>query len=148
MPNLRLLKLVAVLSSFCTHSYALQADYYLGDTLELNTLGQSNADHAVIAVNRYGDVIVVNHTSLSGDAKAVEVNILAPIGSSPADGFKLFTTERLGDPTLDVYQLGRDSCTKPDAETLGDNSFLVVWSRNELSGNHPSRLEICRILTR
>ncbi|MFT7517428.1 MAG: hypothetical protein ACI84O_001220, partial [Myxococcota bacterium] len=41
-----------------------------------------------------------------------------------------------------------DSCTKPDAETLGDNSFLVVWSRNELSGNHPSRLEICRILTR
>lgn len=148
MPSLLLTLLIATISSFGASAFACQADYYIGDTLELNTLGAQDADHAVIAVNDYGDVIVVNHTSIGTSVKAVEVNILAPLGTAATDGFKLFNTRRLGDPTLNVYQSGGDSCTKPDAEALGDNSFLVVWSRHEINGLHSSRLEVCRIFTR
>ncbi len=127
---------------------AAQADYYIGDTLELPTLGSRDADHAVIAVNSYGDVIVVNHTSVGAHSKAIEVNILVPAGPGIASGLQLFPTYLLGDPTLDIYQFGGDSCNKPDAEALSDDSFLVVWARHELSNRHPSRIEGCRISTR
>ena len=125
-----------------------QADYYLGDTIELNTIGNQSADHAAIAVNHFGDVIIVNHTSVNSMQKAVELNALAPLGEDRSSGFKLFNTRRLGDPTLNIFGVGNDSCSKPDVESMGDGSFLVVWSRHDLSGNQPSRVEACKIITR
>jgi hypothetical protein len=125
-----------------------QADYYLGDTIELNTIGNQSADHAAIAVNHFGDVIIVNHTSVNSMQKAVELNALAPLGEDRSSGFKLFNTRLLGDPTLNIFGVGNDSCSKPDVESMGDGSFLVVWSRHDLSGNQPSRVEACKIITR
>jgi hypothetical protein len=125
-----------------------QADYYVGDTIELNTIGNKSADHAAIAVNHFGDVIVVNHTSINSTRKAVELNALAPLGETRSSGFKLFNTRRLGDPTLHIFGVGNDSCSKPDVESLGDGSFLAVWTRHDISGNQPSRIEACKIITR
>ncbi|MDE0586469.1 MAG: hypothetical protein OSB63_07605, partial [Planctomycetota bacterium] len=125
-----------------------QADYYFGDTIELNTIGSQDADHASIAVNHFGDVIVVNHTSVGSTAKATELNTLVPLGNDISSGFKLYSTHRLGDPTLNIFGAGNDSCSKPDAEDFGNGSFLVVWSRHDLSGNQPSRIEACKVITR
>ena len=125
-----------------------QADYYVGETIELNTIGNQSADHAAIAVNRFGDVIVVNHTGVHATAKAVELNALAPLGDFKSSGFKLFNTRRLADPTLNIFGVGNDSCSKPDVESLGDGSFLVVWARHDLSGDQLSRIEVCKIITR
>jgi hypothetical protein len=132
----------------CGFSAFAQADYYVGDTIEFSTLGLQDADHAVIAVNSFGDAIVANHTTFAGHSKAVEVNILLSLGPNPSDGFKLIPPKKLGDPTLDIYGYGGDSCLKPDAEAMSDDSFIIVWERRELSNRHPSRLEICRIFTR
>jgi hypothetical protein len=137
--------LVALLISL--HASA-QADYYVEDTLELDTVGSSEADHSIIAVNSFGDVIIVNHTTVGSHSKAVEVNILAPLGSSLADGFKLFNTELLGHPNIQVFGVGNDTCIKPDAEALGDGTFLAVWSRHDLSGTRTSQIEACKIITR
>ena len=125
-----------------------QADYYMGDTIELNTIGNQSADHAAIAVNHFGDVIIVNHTRVDSMRKAVELNALAPLGNTQSSGYKLFNTRRLGDPTLNIFGVDNDSCSKPDVESMGDGSFLVVWSRHDLSGNQPSRVEACKIITR
>ena len=125
-----------------------QADYYIGDTIELNTIGNQSADHAAIAVNHFGDVIIVNHTSVNSRKKAVELNALAPLGETRSSGYKRFNTRLLGDPTLNVFGVGNDSCSKPDVESMGDGSFLVVWSRHDLSGDQPSRVEACKISTR
>jgi len=137
--------LVALLISL---NASAQADYYIDDTLELNTLGSLEADHAVIAVNSFGDVIIVNHTAANTSAKSVEVNILAPFGSSVADGYKLYNTELLGDPSINIFGVANDTCVKPDAEALGDDTFLVVWSRHDLSDTQFSRIEACKIITR
>jgi hypothetical protein len=125
-----------------------QADYYIGDTIELNTIGNQSADHAAIAVNHFGDVIIVNHTSVNSRKKAVELNALAPLGETRSSGYKRFNTRLLGDPTLNIFGVGNDSCSKPDVESMGDGSFLVVWSRHDLSGDQPSRVEACKISTR
>jgi hypothetical protein len=125
-----------------------QADYYIGDTIELNTIGNQSADHAAIAVNHFGDVIIANHTGVNSMQKAVELNALAPLGETRSSGYKLFNTRRLGDPTLNIFGVGNDSCSKPDVESMGGGSFLVVWSRHDLSGNQPSRVEACKIITR
>ena len=129
-------------------SASAQADYYIGDTIELNTIGSQNADHAAIAVNRFGDVIIANHVNVGSTAKATELNTLVPLGNTLNAGFKLFNTSRLGDPTLNIFGVGNDSCSKPDVENLGNGSFLVVWSRHDLSGNQPSRIEACKVITR
>ncbi|MDP6963477.1 MAG: hypothetical protein QGF46_04850 [Planctomycetota bacterium] len=134
---------------FCAPTIVVaQADYFIGDTLELPTLANRDADHAVIAVNRYGDVVVANHTSVGMHSKAVEANVITPIGRSATDGFSLHNTILVGDPTLNIFSSGADSCTKPDVEALSDNSFVLVWSRHDLSLQENSRLETCRIFTR
>jgi hypothetical protein len=125
-----------------------QADYHVGDTIELNTIGLDAADHAAIAVNSFGDVIIVNHTQVGQEAKATELNTLVTLGNTMAFGYKLFNTRRVGDPNLNIFGVGNDSCSKPDIEALGDDSFLVVWSRHDLSGTQPSRIEACKIITR
>ncbi len=125
-----------------------QADYYVGNTIELPTMGSGNADHAAIAVNQFGDTVIVNHTNINATQKGVELNALAPLGVRHSDGFKLFNTRRLGDPNLNIFGVGNDHCTKPDVENLGDGSFLVVWSRHDLSGAQLSRIEFCKVSTR
>lgn len=129
-----------------------QADYYANDTLELPTLAtaQVDSDHAVISVNSYGDVVVVNQATVSGDQKLIEANALSPNGSSNADGFTLHPIMLLGDPALDVLGAGADTCKKPDVEVLGDDSFMVVWSRHDMhvSNQYNSHLEACLITMR
>ena len=83
-----------------------QADYHVGHTIELNTIGLGDADHAVIAVNSFGDVIIVNHTQVGQDAKATELNTLVTLGNTMAFGYKLFNTRRVGDPTLNIFGVG------------------------------------------
>jgi hypothetical protein len=145
MMQLLLHALVPLLICFSANA---QADYYVGNTIELPSIGNGSADHAAIAVNHFGDTVIVNHTSASSTRKAVELNALAPLGVSHGDGFKLFNTRLLGDPTLNIFGVGNDHCTKPAVESLGDGSFLAVWSRHDLSGAQPSRIEICKISTR
>ncbi|MBC8370445.1 MAG: hypothetical protein H8E25_10625 [Planctomycetes bacterium] len=141
------LRLALAAALFSSTAFA-QADYYVGDTLELPTFSSQDADHAVIAVNQYGDVVIANHSSIGAHTKQVEVNVLAPLGATGAAGFKLFSPLLVGDPSLDILQFGTDSCAKPDIEALSDDSFLVVWSRHESAQRVPSRLEVCRIVTR
>ena len=132
----------------CLSANAQEAEYHVDDTIELATLGNGNADHAAIAINHFGDTVIVNHTSATSTQKAVELNALAPLGMARSDGFKLFNTRQLADPSLNIFGVGNDHCSKPDVESLGDGSFLAVWSRHDLSGVQPSRIEICKISTR
>lgn len=145
MVQFLLSSLVALLLSL---NASAQADYHVGDTIELNTTGLHDADHATIAVNSFGDVIIVNHTQVGQDAKAIELNTLVTLGNTVASGYKQFNTRRVGDPTLNIFGVGNDSCSKPDIEALGDDSFLIVWTRHDLSDTQPSRIEACKIITR
>ena len=54
----------------CLSANAQEAGYHVGDTIELPTVGNGSADHAAIAVNHFGDTVIVNHTSASFHAKS------------------------------------------------------------------------------
>lgn len=150
--KIKQLILPPAIALFFSHLAIAQADYYFGDTKELPTfaVGQVDTDHAVIAVNAFGDVIVVNQATISGNQKLVEANVLSPNGNPATSGFTLFPLILLGDPTLDVLGVAADTCKKPDVEALGDNSFIVVWSRHDMHVSAPvnSQIEACRVTTR
>ncbi|MBC8369206.1 MAG: hypothetical protein H8E25_04340, partial [Planctomycetes bacterium] len=97
----------------CLSANAQEAEYHVDDTIELATMGNGNADHAAIAVNHFGDTVIVNHANVTPTQKAVELNALAPLGMARSDGFKLFNTRQLADPILQFFGVGHAHCSKP-----------------------------------
>ncbi|HEX9794666.1 MAG TPA: hypothetical protein VGC54_11845 [Planctomycetota bacterium] len=115
----------------------------LDESATLPTLGLGDADHATVAVNSRGDVLVAFHTrrdDLSGEPFQVEAAFLRYLGQGlwelPSLGYNHFV---LGDPTAQVLDPGGECCTKPDVVAVGEN-FVVVWPRTP-PGQETTRLE-------
>jgi hypothetical protein len=127
------------------NSTTAQTIYNVGETTLLPTSGNFEYDHATMAVNAHGDIVISNHTTLSvlTGRKAVESTVLSYIGDGQ---FLRHPPIVLGDSTLGI--IGNDDCRKPDVEALSDGSFMVVWPRHDLDKNQPSRLETARIILR
>ena len=116
----------------------------VNETVELATLGVGAADHATLAINAYGDVLVANHAVATTGTRLVEATAILSQGDFT---FEILAPTLLGDPTLNL--VGQDSCTKPDVVALADDSFVVTWPRgNSLDLDQPSRLEAVRIVVR
>lgn len=139
------MRLLAALTAYllcCLPSLTAQQTFLTGETIQMPSLGGGAADHATVAINRFGDVVVANHAD-RGNVKLVEA---MAIGSLGQDTFRTAPTILLGDPSLNL--LGQDTCRKPDVVALDDESFLIVWPRNDLQQIGGARLEGARIIMR
>lgn len=101
-------------------------------------------DHATVAINRRGDVLVAYNTSkdLGGVAtKQVEAVFVPRVAPGQWQIPSLQQVQLLGDPALAL--LGTtDRCDKPDVVAVG-NDFLVVWPRTQVGHpDLPARLEL------
>ncbi len=101
-------------------------------------------DHATVAMNRRGDVLVAFNTAtmVAGvPTKQVEAVFVPRTGAGRWRIPAASQVRLLGDPALDL--LGTtDRCDKPDVVAVGED-FLVVWPRTQV--NHPelpARLEL------
>ncbi len=111
--------------------------------VELPHLGGSSADHATVAINGFGDIVVADHAEFTATRKLVEVTIVQNVAPRT---WPLQPPILLGDPSLLIF--GSDTCTKPDVVGLGDDSFLVVWPRFSMADTAKCRLETARIVLR
>lgn len=137
------MRLLVALTAFvccCLPSLRAQEVFLTGETITLPSLGNGAADHATVAANSYGDVVVANHADAPGGVKLVEAVAIASLGQ---DTFKSGATLLLGDPGLNL--MGQDTCRKPDVVALADESFIVVWPRNDVQLTGGARLEAARI---
>ena len=139
------LSLALIVLVLATKLSMAQSIYNIGETLELPTTGNFEYDHATLALNEHGDIAIANHTKLSvlTGRRAVEATFLSYLGGGK---FQLHPPIVLGDSTLGI--VGNDDCRKPDIEVLSDGSFMIVWSRHDMDGNQPSRLETARTILR
>lgn len=120
-----------------------QTNFGAGSDQTLATLGLSHADHATVAINAYGDIVIANHADSSSGRSLVEVTVI------PSVGARLWRAQApilLGSATAGIF--GDDTCHKPDVAALGDDSFVVVWPRFSRSNPALARLEAARIITR
>jgi len=101
------------------------------------------ADHATVAANRLGDLIVANHADHPQGGKLVEITIIT---ARPNGRFQANAPIMVGDPTLGI--LGDDSCRKPDVVALDDASFAVCFPRGSSQNSQIGRLEIVLVKTR
>lgn len=134
---------LAALTAFalcCSALTAAQQTFVTGETVALPSLASGEADHATVAANSFGDVVVANHAQTLHGNKLVEAVAIASHGQGI---FQVAPTILLGDPDLNL--LGNDTCRKPDVIALADDSFLVVWPRNDVDHVGGARLEAARI---
>jgi hypothetical protein len=111
--------------------------------VELPHLGGSSADHATVAINGFGDIVVADHAEFAGVRQLTEVTIVQNVANRT---WQLQPPILLGDPSLVIF--GSDTCAKPDVTALGDDSFLVIWPRFSVADTTMCRLETARIVLR
>lgn len=128
-----------------------------GQLFELPTLSDE-CDHATVAVNAARDLLVCwqsvvylpNPVPGEPDLRARQIEIAyfpwleqrgrwgTPVLGGPGHAIA-------GDPAVDFFGSGADSCRKPDVLALGDGSFVVLWARTEAAVPVSSRLEAVRV---
>lgn len=115
-----------------------------GQTVQMIKSGSGPADHATVAVNQYGDVVVAYHTRVSTGQRLVEAQVLRNLGAGTWASNRAHHLI-LGDPALSLYGPQRDNCTKPDVVALEDGSFVVAWPRTDLQDKQVGQLEVARV---
>ncbi|MGB0953065.1 MAG: hypothetical protein ACPG31_07555 [Planctomycetota bacterium] len=140
---MRLTAALTAIAFCCTTSLVAQQIFVTGETVELPSNRIGAADHATIAANSFGDVLVANHAEAANGDKLVEATAIGSLGSNT---FILAPTILLGDPSLQL--VGEDTCRKPDVVVLADDTFVVVWPRNDKDSLVPARLEAARVIFR
>jgi hypothetical protein len=124
-------------------SLPAQTDLHLEEIRALPALGVSS-DHAVVALNRSGDLLVAwqSLARAGSTTRQVEAVLLPRTGPGswafPAAGEVLL----LGDPA--PSRMGNDTCQKPVAVAL-DEDFLVGWIRAD-QASQTARVELVRVL--
>ncbi|TAH39566.1 MAG: hypothetical protein EYC70_01910 [Planctomycetota bacterium] len=115
-------------------------------TVELPATGSGDADHATVAINADGDILVAWSTrrpDLPDNAFQVEACLLPYLGGGrwarPAELELLL----LGDPMAGVFGAAAESCRKPDVQAVG-HDFFVVWPRSS-ADRSSCRLELVRV---
>ncbi len=114
-----------------------------GTPVELGSLGVGAADHATLATNQFGDVVVANQTVHSNGAKMIEATVITSAGNGQ---FSIAPPILVGDPSLNL--LTEDTCRKPDVTALPDGTFAIAFSRANRQNNQQGNLEIARVRTR
>ncbi len=117
----------------------------VGDTVVLPALGVGDCDHATVAVNQNGDVLVCWQTRVGTGPFAphqVEAALFPSLGSGSWGVPASTDLVLLGDPALAILAPG-EHCRKPDVLARG-NDFLVVWPRDD-PGSGVGLLEGARI---
>lgn len=140
---MRLPAALTAIAFCCTTSLAAQQIFVTGETVELPSFRVGAADHATVAANSFGDVLIANHAETANGDKLVEATAIGSLGSNT---FITAPTLLLGDPSLQL--VGEDTCRKPDVVVLADDTFVVVWPRNDKDGLVPARLEAARVIFR
>lgn len=133
--------LCALFSYFLSTAVCAQNTIGLDEIAQLPNLGSGNADHATVAVNKEGDVLLVWHTrvDISGfSTRQIEAAFLANQGTGSWSVPEIADLYLLGDPTAAVMG-ALDDCWKPDVAAVGKN-FIVTWPRSAFSGGD-ARLE-------
>lgn len=125
---------------------ASAAQIGFGDNIKLPCSGLY-ADHATVEANSYGDICVAFQSGLASGSHQVEVQIVHNVAPGTWQS-SLALHYVLGDPGLNVFGNGNDSCNKPDVVALDDESFVVVWPRHDLSNPALGRLETARFEVR
>ncbi len=120
-----------------------QQSFGPGLDVELGTLGASHADHATVAINQFGDIVVADHADFTATRKLVEATVIPCVAPH---AWETRPPILLGDPQRNVF--GSDLCHKPDVAALGDGSFAVVWARFSSTDPARCRLETAQIITR
>lgn len=111
--------------------------------VELGSLGVGAADHATLATNHYGDLVVANQTIHANGAKLVEATVVTPLVNGR---FSVSAPILIGDPSLELT--GEDSCRKPDVTALADGSFVIAFPRSNRLDHHQGQLELVLLRTR
>jgi hypothetical protein len=128
-----------------------QSSVNANQVVEMATLApiDGQADHAVVAVNDLGDVLVTWSASIyprtHADAHMRRVEA-AFLRRTSLNTWDLYPTVTLGEaePTLlpggvSIYPQG-DRCRKPDVTSIGSD-FVVAWQRMEANHTPNGRLE-------
>lgn len=127
-------------------SLAAQSTIGVQEPVVLPVISPGEADHATLAINDQGDVLVVWHsqTKVAGVPCRQVEGVLLPYQGGlqwevPAGSGVLL----LGDPALALVDTV-DTCTKPDVVSVGTN-FMVTWPRGQAVGSGPDRLEVVMV---
>ncbi|MFK5955131.1 MAG: hypothetical protein QM477_01660 [Planctomycetota bacterium] len=137
--------LLAIAIAVCAPISGQQTFSY-GDDVTLPTFTPQGADHATMAVNKFGDIFVAWQGTWSGSVHTTEGMLMR------SDGLGQWETGAnehflLGDQSLHLISLD-ETCSKPDVVAMPDGSFCIAWHRIDRSGVFDSRLEVARIQAR
>ncbi len=111
--------------------------------VELDSLGVGAADHATMATNHFGDMVVANQTIHTNGAKMVEATVVTPRVNGR---FSVSAPILIGDPSLGLT--GEDTCRKPDVTALPDGGFVIAFPRSNRLDHHQGQLELVLLRTR
>lgn len=111
--------------------------------VELGSLGVGAADHATLATNHYGDLVVANQTIHANGAKLVEATVVTPLVNGR---FEVSAPILIGDPALGLT--GEDTCRKPDVTSLPDGGFVIAFPRSNRLNRNQGQLELVLLRTR
>ena len=122
--------------------------FEVGDHIELPQAAAGDADHATVAMNEDGDVLVVwqaARTDLPGAPKQVEAVFIPHLGGNDWELPQLATHHFvLGDPEADAIPGATlEANRKPDVVAMG-RDFVVTWPRAP-QGESLSQLEVVQI---
>lgn len=132
-----------------------QTSIQANQLVELSTHAplDAQADHAVVAVNTQGDVLVAWSSALHprphalSDKRRVEA---AFFRRTSTDTWDMYPTQIIGESDEAALPGGNpvfpngDICRKADVVAVGDN-FLVAWQRIEDDGTENGQIECCYI---
>jgi len=109
----------------------------------LPQVGVGAADHATVALDGAGDVLVAFQVERPDGRHDVEVVGVVQVADRV---WEVLPPQVVGDAGAGV--LGRDECHKPDVVALGDGTFAVAWPRLDADDDRFGRIESVRVALR